>query len=264
MCQANSSAARLPGLLVDPAWLFANLNQPNLRILDVRLIDSYEEEHLPGAAWIDLASLTCTVDDVAGMLLTPAEFAEIMGKLGVDRNTAVVLLDDNWGMPAARVVWSLMRYGHKQVSILNGGWDAWKNEGYPTSTERPTIIQTTFIPETIDEHIADRQWILDHIDDPNLVLIDTRTRSEFEQGHLPHALSWDWMNGVPLAGPAAMRPAQELRAELAKLGVTPDKDIVTYCRSGARAAHTFLLLRHLGFPCVRNYDGSWLEWTKYQ
>ena len=95
---------------------------------------------------------------------------------------------------------------------------------------------------------------------PDLLLLDTRSRSEYAQGHLPGAICWDWMNGVPLQGWETMRPATELRTELELLGITPDKEIVTYCRSGARAAHTYLLLRNLGYPRVRLYDGSWLEW----
>lgn len=264
MLEKDPSMFQLPGLLVEPTWLAEHLNQPNLRILDVRLADSYEEEHLPGAVWIDLSTLSCIVDGVAGMLLPPAEFAATMGELGIDHNSTVVLYDDNWGMPAARVLWSLRRYGHDQVSVLNGGWDRWQDEGYPTSTKLSTITATTFIPQPADEHLAERQWILDRIDDPDLVLIDTRTPNEYAQGHLPNALSWDWMSGVPLTGWETMRSEDEVRSELAGLGITPDKMIVTYCRSGARAAHTYLLLRHLGFPQVRNYDGSWLEWSKHQ
>lgn len=263
MPQDNSLAARLPGFLVEPEWLAANLNLPNLRILDVRLAESYDEEHLPGAAWVDLGALSCIVHGVAGMLLPPADFAAFMSQLGVNHDTAVVLYDDSWGMPAARVLWSLVRYGHTNVAVLNGGWDRWQDGGYPVSTELPTISPATFTPQPAHEHLAERPWLLDRIGDPDLVLIDTRTPNEYAQGHLPNALSWDWMNGVPLDGWDAVRPADELREELAALGVTPEKEIVTYCRSGARAAHTYLLLRHLGFPRVRNYDGSWLEWSRY-
>ncbi|MEZ4709092.1 MAG: sulfurtransferase [Caldilineaceae bacterium] len=258
-----SDSLTLPALLIEPAWLFQHLSHPNLRLLDVRLQESYQEAHLPNAAWVDLRSLSHTVDGVEGMLLSLEQYAAQMNRLGVDAQTAVVLYDDNWGMPAARVLWTLARYGHTNAAILNGGWDRWQEEGHPTETAPFTPPPTTFTPQPADNHLAERAWLLPRLDDPNVVIIDTRTPAEFERGHLPGALSWDWMNGAALEGWNTVRPPEEVRAELANLGVTPDKEIVTYCRSGARAAHTYLLLRHLGFPRVRNYDGSWLEWSRY-
>lgn len=259
----DTKLLKLPGILISPVWLSANLSHPNLRLLDVRLRDSYDEVHLPDAVWVDLQALSHTVNGVAGMLLGPDEYAARMGELGVDHEKVVVAYDDNWGMPAARVLWTLARYGHPQVAILNGGWDSWEEAGYPTSNKPFTPPRTTFTPDFADDHAAERKWLLERGDDPNVVIIDTRTPAEYDQGHLPNAICWDWMNGVPLDGWDAVRPAEELRAELTTLGITPDKEIVTYCRSGARASHTYLLLRSLGFPRVRNYDGSWLEWSQH-
>lgn len=258
-----TDSLQLPALFIEPQWLIEHLSHPNLRLLDVRLPESYQETHLPNAAWLDLRALSRTVDGVEGMLLSLEQYAEQMSRLGIDEQRAVVLYDDNWGMPAARVLWTLARYGHTNAAVLNGGWDRWQEEGYPTETEpfRPT--PATFTPRPADQHLAERNWLLERLDDPNVVIIDTRTPAEYTRGHLPGALSWDWMNGAAVDGWNAVRAPDELRSELAELGVTPDKEIVTYCRSGARAAHTYLLLRHLGFPQVRNYDGSWLEWSRY-
>src|SRR5690606_13221428 len=118
-----------------------------------------------------------------------------------------------------------------------------------------------FVPRPDPAHMAELAWLQERLGDPDLVIIDTRTSGEYNAGHLPGAILWDWMNGVPVGSWDALRPTDELAAELTALGITPDKEIVTYCRSGARAAHTYLLLRHLGYPRVRNYDGSWLEWS---
>ena len=254
---------QLPALFIEPAWLDQHLSHPHLRLLDMRLQESYAEEHLPRAAWLDLRTLSHTVDGVEGMLLSLEQYAAQMSRLGIDEQSAVVLYDDNWGMPAARVLWTLARYGHTNAAVLNGGWDRWQEEGRPTEIEPFTLPPATFTPHPADEHLAERTWLLARLDDPNLVIIDTRTPAEYARGHLPGARSWDWMNGAAVEGWNAVRPLDEVRAELAVLGVTPDKEIVTYCRSGARAAHTYLLLRHLGFPHVRNYDGSWLEWSRY-
>ncbi len=253
----------LPDLVVDPDWLAAHLDHPGLRLVDVRTAENYAEGHIPGAVRLALESLATQIDGVPGMLLPPDVYAERLGSLGVDADSVVVLYDDHWGMPAARVLWSLARYGHTNAAILNGGWDRWAAESRPATTEVPVVQPAHFVPRPADDEIAARPWLLGRLNDGDVVIIDTRTPGEFGQGHLPGALNWDWMNGVPVETWDTLRPAEELRAELADLGITPDKEVITYCRSGARAAHTYVLLRRLGFPRVRNYDGSWLEWSHY-
>ncbi len=251
----------LPGLIVTPDWLVQYLDHPTLRLLDVRPPESYDEGHIPGASQVDLAILTCTVNGVPGMLLSPALFAAQMSRLGVDQASVVVIYDDNWGMPAARILWSLARYGHTNVAVLTGGSDRWQEEDLPWTSEPFLPTPAHFIVQPDDDHIAAPTWLLRQMDRSDLVLLDTRTPGEYIQGHLPGALHWDWMNGISLEGWDTMRPAEALRVELADLGVTPDKEIVTYCHSGVRAAHTYLLLRSLGYSRVRVYDGSWLEWS---
>jgi thiosulfate/3-mercaptopyruvate sulfurtransferase len=237
---AEQKACTLPGLLVTTTWLVEHLHASDLRVVDVRPADAFAEGHIPGAVQIDLAALATVVDGV---------------------NRAVVIYDSNWGMPAARVLWTLAYYGHSNAAVLNGGWDRWEEEGRAVSQATEPPAPTRFTPRPVPAYLAELSWLQAHLDDPNVVLIDTRTNNEYAAGHLPNAIAWDWMNGVPAEGWDTMRPAEELAAELAALGITPDKEIVTYCRSGARAAHTHLVLRKLGYPRVRNYDGSWLEWS---
>lgn len=250
----------LPGLVIDSAWLADRLDAPDLRLIDMRGNEPYGEGHIPGAVQLDLGAITTSVDGVEGFVTAPDAYAKVMGQLGVDEGHAVVLYDSNWGLPAARVAWTLIFYGHPNVAILNGGWDRWCEEERPTTTTWPSPTPTRFVPRPAPSHLAELNWLQDHLDDPDLVIIDTRANGEYIAGHLPGAIKWDWMNGVPMGSWDAVRPVDELAAELSALGVTPDKEIVTYCRSGVRAAHTYLLLRHLGYPRVRNYDGSWLEW----
>jgi thiosulfate/3-mercaptopyruvate sulfurtransferase len=114
-----------------------------------------------------------------------------------------------------------------------------------------------------EAHLATGAWLTTQGDGAEIALVDTRTPGEYAQGHLPGAICWDWLNGAPVKGWDFQRPAEALLAELTSLGITPDKEIITYCQSGARAAHTYLLLRNLGYPKVRLYDGSWLEWSRY-
>lgn len=251
----------LPNVIVSPEWLAGRLDDPALRLLDVRPRDSFNEGHLPGAAQLDLEAIGLEIDGVQGMLLPAGAFARKMRELGVDNEHAVVIYDDNWGLPAARVLWALNRYGHERAAVLNGGIDRWQEEGRPLLSGPVAPAPASFSPQPAGEHLATQDWIRERLADPGVVLVDTRTRNEFDNGHLPGAVCWDWLNGVPVESWDTVRPASDLQAELADAGITPDKEIVTYCRTGARAAHTYLLLRYLGFPRVRLYDGSWVEWT---
>ena len=255
------AVVELPGLLVTPDWLAAHLDQPELRLVDVRSADAYAEGHVPHAAYLELSAVSTTVDNVAGMLLPPADFAAVIGRLGIDDDSLVVIYDANWGMAAARVLWALEAYGHRRVAVLNGGWDRWHEAGYPTTTAIATVPAARFVPRPNPALLAELPWIQQHLHDDDVVIVDTRATGEYTAGHLPGAVSWDWLRGVPAGGWEAVRDDAELAAELAAAGITPDKEIVTYCRSGVRAAHTYLVLRHLGYPRVRNYDGSWLEWS---
>ncbi|MBX3054607.1 MAG: sulfurtransferase [Caldilineaceae bacterium] len=258
----------LPGLLVTTAWLHDNLAHPTLRLLDVRALEHFSEGHLPHAVHVDFGGLSTTVAGVPGILLPPAPFAEKMTAVGVQPATTVVVYDDNWGMAAARVLWALHRYGFTQTALLTGGWDQWQAEGRPivaTTEDNPSSVtpdaaSSGFTPQATESVLAERVWLLANLDNPDVVIVDTRGQQEFADGHVPGAVHWDWMNAVPVGGWEALRPVPELLAELAGVGITPDKEIVTYCRSGVRAAHTYWALRQLGYPRVRNYDGSWLEW----
>ncbi|MSP12659.1 MAG: sulfurtransferase [Chloroflexi bacterium] len=255
---------QLPGVIVTPEWLGNALSHPDLRLVDLRSRESYDDAHIPGAVWLDLKDLAGTIDGVPGMLLPPDAYAKQIGRLGIDQDSVVVLYDENWGMPAARVLWSLARYGLSQAAVLTGGWDRWQEEGRSQTAEVPEMRSAHFVPQADDSQVAERSWLLRRLEQGDLILIDTRAPAEYNQGHIPGSLCWDWVNGIPAHGWDTLGPEAELRTRLAELGVTPDREVVTYCRSGARAAHTYLLLRHLGFPKVRLYDGSWLEWSRYQ
>jgi thiosulfate/3-mercaptopyruvate sulfurtransferase len=157
----------------------------------------------------------------------------------------------------------LARYGHPNAAVLNGGWDRWLAEGRPRTAEPFIPDPGHFVAKADESHLAEGAWLRSANKESAVTLVDTRTPAEYSQGHLPDAICWDWLNGVPRDSWDIRRPADELLDELTGLGITPDKEIVTYCQSGARAAHTYLLLRDLGYPRVRLYDGSWLEWSRY-
>lgn len=256
-----TQAGAPPSILVSTGWLATRLQATDLRILDARSTEEYAEAHIPGALHLELPAITTTVDGVPGMLVGAETFATVMGSLGIGATTTVVVYDGNWGLPASRIVWALTYFGHANAAVLDGGWDQWQEEERPSDIRSESPRPTQFTAQPTPDHLAELAWLQAHLDDPNIVILDTRADGEVAQGTVPNAVHWDWMSSVPVGSWGARRPAEELRDELAARGVTPDKEIVTYCRSGVRAAHTYVVLRSLGYDRVRNYDGSWLEWS---
>jgi thiosulfate/3-mercaptopyruvate sulfurtransferase len=250
-------------LLVEPSWLRERLGDTSLRIVDVRDAGAYADAHIPGAVRLELESLGSCVAGCDNVLLPPAEFGRLMEALGVSNEHIVLAYDDNWGLAAARLVWALHCYGHDRVTVLNGGWDRWKDEGSPTTAggEGPPAAGRFEAAPRPDVY-AGGDWIAEQIGtSDDLVLLDTRTPAEFEKGHLPGAVSWDWFNAVPAGSWDVSRDPNELRDEWRALGFDDANEVVVYCRSGMRAAHTYVVLRNAGFPRVRLYDGSWQEWS---
>lgn len=257
----------LPGLLVDPEWLGDHVGDARLRIVDLRDSDAYADGHIPGAVQLDLEDLGRNLNGCDNVLLPPDEFERVMARLGISHRDTVVAYDDHWGLPSARLIWALGHYGVRCVGVLNGGWDRWQEEGRPTSggpaSDGPAAESTDgFVARPDPDVAADYEWIVGVVARGGVTFLDTRSQAEFDQGHLPGAVSWDWFNAVPAGSWECSREAGELRSELAALGVHPSDEVVAYCRSGMRAAHTYLVLRNAGFERVRLYDGSWQDWER--
>ncbi len=259
--EARPAPPTLPGLLVDPSWLREHLRHPRLRTVDLRDADAHAGGHIPGAVQLDLSALGSHVAGCDNVLLPTVEFSALMARLGISHGDAVVAYDDQWGLAASRLVWALHHYGHAAVAVLNGGWDRWRDEG-GASVEgiEPATPGRFEASPNADVH-ADFGWMTDRVRAADAVLLDTRTPGEFDRGHLPGAIAWDWFNAVPPDAWDASRDPAELRAEWASLGLNPSDEVAVYCRSGMRAAHTYMVLRNAGFPRVRLYDGSWQEWA---
>jgi thiosulfate/3-mercaptopyruvate sulfurtransferase len=257
----------LPGLLVDPNWLGAHVGDARLRIVDLRDSDAYADGHIPGAVQLDLKDLGQNLNGCDNALLPPDEFERVMARLGISHLDTVVAYDDHWGLSSARLIWALGHYGVRSVGVLNGGWDRWQEEGRPMrggpGSDGPAAGSTDgFVARPDPDVAADYEWIVGVVARGGVTLLDTRSQAEFEQGHLPGAVSWDWFNAVPAGSWECSREAGELRSELAALGVHPSDEVVAYCRSGMRAAHTYVVLRNAGFGRVRLYDGSWQDWDR--
>lgn len=256
------SLTNRPGraVIVSPEWLVERLDSAPVRIVDLRDAAAYSEGHIPGAVHCDLASLGEHRAGCDNAVLPPDEVERVLSAVGLSTEDTVVAYDDHWGLPAARFLWVLEYHGHRDAHVLDGGWDSWTEGGRPVSNEVLPPREGALVARLDETIFADRARAAAP---GTAALVDTRTTAEYSAGHIGEAVSWDWFNAVPPEGWACSRAPEEIRAEMAALGVEPEREVIVYCRSGMRAAHTYMVLRHAGFERVRLYDGSWQDWSAH-
>ena len=264
-----------PESLVSTQWVADNLNNPKVRLIEVDVdTAAYDTGHAPGAVgwnWkSDLEThLTRNIADKEGI-------EKLLSQAGVDNDTTVILYGDNNNWFAAYALWVLMYYGFDNVKLMNGGRKKWIDEGRPLATDPPSYPKTSISVRGPKDSIrALRDYVLDRVGKGGVALVDVRSPREFSGellapenlpqegsqrgGHIPGAKNIVWSQAVNEDG--TFKSADELKQLYGGQGVTPDKEVIAYCRIGERSAHTWFVLTYLlGYPNVRNYDGSWTEW----
>jgi thiosulfate/3-mercaptopyruvate sulfurtransferase len=239
-----------------------------LLLADLSKASVHAQYRLPGALFLDYGQLLAHRPPVSGLLPDTATLARTLGGLGIGKDTWVVAYDDEGGGKAARLLWTLELLGHRRCSLLNGGLFSWANEGHPLGERSGLASPATFVPAFDPQRTADADYIRARLDDPATVLLDARSPQEFSGaqrfsargGHIPGARNLDWMAAMDRDRNMRMRPAEQLRPVLEGLGVTPDKEVITYCQTHHRSSFTYWMLRVLGYPQVRGYPGSWSDW----
>jgi len=253
-------------LLTSVAELQRKLGASDLCVIDVRPAEDYANGHIPGATHFDLFGLSLIDTSEAPLKAFMFMIHHVLELRGVDENKQVVFYEANSGMRAARGVWFLEYYGHPNVKMLDGGFDAWKAAGAPVTTEATAPKAATFNSVESREVLATAEDVLRSLNKKEIAILDTRSRGEFlgthvraaRGGAIPGAIHIEWTDNIAADG--KFKPNAELQAMYEKAGITPDKEVVSYCQGGYRAAHSYVALRLLGFPRVRNYIGSWKEW----
>ncbi len=250
-------------LLVEAAWVADRLDDPSVRLVDVR--DTWEYDamgHLPGAVSIPFDSYRDDDSPDPGTLPGAEAFADLLGEAGISADDTIVAYDDTHGVFAARFVFTALVYGHDDVRLLDGDFSAWRRE-YETTDTAPDVDPTSYEAEGIvdDAPIVDREAVEAAIDGGETTLIDTREGWEYEEGHLPGAVRLDWMELVD-EETRGVKSAAEIDSLLADRGIETDRSqpIVLYCNTSRRLTHTFVVLRSLGFENVAVYEGSMTEW----
>jgi len=266
VAQAQTGGYARPELLAETEWLAQRLTDPQVRIVDLRAEDAYRRGHIPGAVHLSPHQLKDPDNEV--YVIAPDRFARLMGDLGIGNDTTVVGYDDQGGLFAARLWWVLEYYGHAQAKVLNGGWNKWVQEKRPVTAAVPHPQPVAFAVKPDPTKLSLVDDLLTHLKRPDVVILDARSPGEYSGfdvrarrgGHIPGAVNLEWVRNLTTDAVKTFRPAAELRKMYEGAGITTDKEIITYCQTGVRAAHALFTLRLLGYDRVRNYDGSWQEW----
>jgi thiosulfate/3-mercaptopyruvate sulfurtransferase len=262
-------------VLVSTDWVAEHGQDPKVRLIEVDVdTKAYDTGHIAGAVGWNWR--TDTQDTLRRNLPTPEQLQNLLRRAGIGPDTIVVAYGDNNNWFAAYALWLLKYYGHNDVRLINGGRTKWIAEGRPLTTDVPQYPATHYTVQQPNRDIrALRDLVLDNVNKAGAVLVDVRGPKEFSGellapenlpqegaqrgGHIAGAVNIPWAQAVAEDG--TFKTPDALRELYTGKGVTADKNVIAYCRIGERSAHTWFVLHYLlGYPNVRNYDGSWTEW----
>ncbi len=264
-----------PEVLVDTAWVAAHRTDPKVKVVEVDVdTTAYEKGHVPGAIGLDWRK-DLQAQPVRD-LLPKDQFEALLSRHGISADDTIIAYGDNNNWFAAWFVWNLKYYGHRDVRLMDGGRKKWEAEGRELATDSPAAKPAQYRASDPNAKIrALRDDVRSRYQDSGSKLVDVRSPKEYSGellapenlpqegaqrgGHIPGAANIPWGQAVREDG--TFKLADELKELYGSKGVTPDKQVIAYCRIGERSSHTWFVLQYLlGYPNVRNYDGSWTEW----
>ncbi len=264
-----------PGVLVTTGWVAEHGHDANVRLVEVDVdTKAYDSGHIAGAVGWNWKQ--DTQDNLRRNLPNPDQLQSLLRRSGISPNTTVILYGDNNNWFAAYALWLLKYYGHDDARLINGGRVKWIAEGRELTTEVPRYPGTQYTVKHPNANIrALRDLVLANVDKAGSALVDVRSPKEYSGellapenlpqegaqrgGHIAGAINQPWAQAV--RPDATFKSREELKTIYVAKGVRPEKEVIAYCRIGERSAHTWFVLKYLlGYPKVRNYDGSWTEW----
>jgi thiosulfate/3-mercaptopyruvate sulfurtransferase len=276
-----------PGTLVDGAWLEAHLDDPDVRIVDIRgyvktvdlgegrqhadylaARDEYDAGHIPGSVFVDwTADIVDPDNPVKVQVASPERFAAAMEALGIGDETSVIAVDHTGGHFATRLWWALRYYGHDRAAVLDGGFDRWRAEGRPATTDATyPVPAATFTPRIRPELRVEAEQVAGAIGRADVLIVDARDAGQYtgatrrgpRGGHVPGAVNLAAKSLVEADG--RWKPAAEQRAIFDAAGIEPGRRVIAYCNGGVTATAVLFALHNAGHETWANYDGSWNEW----
>ena len=256
-------------LLVTPKALSEMISGAGARpplVLDLRPPEEYAAGHIPSALHLDLWGVSLIDTDPAPLKAFMWMIEHLFQTHGVQATTPVVVYDEQSGIRAARAFWFLEYFGHPSVRLLDGGFNAWTAAGLEVSRDAAPPPKSEWTGKRQEHTIATHREVRQAIRTTGAVVLDTRSDGEYtgtvvrakRGGAVPGAVHIEWTRNLAPSG--EFKDPDELRQMYEDAGVTPDREVITYCQGGYRAAHSYLALRLIGYPRVRVYVGSWKEW----
>ncbi len=252
-------------LLTRPKAVEERLHDGSLCLVDTRPAEQFAHHHIPGAIHFDLFGLSLSDTSPAPLKAFLVMMHHLFELRGLTQETKVIFYEETSGMRAARGLWFMDYFGHQNAQVLDGGMGAWRRADYPVTTDC-TIPKPGKLKITINNGLlATADDVLGSLNETTCI-VDTRSDDEYlgrliraaRGGAVPGAIHLEWTHNLDAEGKYKTLP--ELETLYRNAGITPDKEIVVYCQGGYRSAHSYVALKLLGYPRVRNYLGSWKEW----
>ena len=279
---SSSSARRLsPERLVSVATVRSLLEKEKLKFVDVRAPEEYSEGHIPEAVNIREIFTYLATSDPQGVEKLRTTFEDLFREAGINGDELVITYEDCLKTASCRGYYLLKLLGHPNVSVLNGGWEAWKKHGLPISTVVPKVAKGAFEASWVESMWSGKDDVAAAMKEKDTVLLDVRDTDEWKarssspvaygvdfaprKGRLPGAIHMHWHDFMRTSedGLTYLREPKEVREMCAaKAGLVPESKVIVYCFKGARASNTYIALKEAGFSNVTNYFGSWNEWSR--
>ncbi len=254
--------------VVEPEELQKRLGEASLLVVDMCSPERYAAGHVPGAVHLEYSRIVAKREPTVGLLPAPAALSAVFSSLGLTPDTQVVAYDDEGGGKAARLLWTLDVVGHDNISLLDGGILAWEAEGRPLSQEPVAAKAGHYEVTAYKRATATADEIMPKLGAAGFCVLDARSPLEFagqkqtdaKAGHMPGAVNIEWTSLMDRNNHLKLLPQAQIRARLEENGITPDKEVLVHCRSHHRSAHTYMVLKSLGYKNVKGYPGSWSDW----
>jgi thiosulfate/3-mercaptopyruvate sulfurtransferase len=254
--------------VINPEELDSISSLERVLIVDVRPKSAYILDHIPGAISLEYKLLVRESLPAIGELPYPEDLSQLFSSLGIKENTHIVAYDQNSGAAASRLLWTLSVLGHTRLSLLNGGFDNWEDQGFTVTEETTHPAPCVYPMKTSLAGIYTRDEVVERMNDDGVVLLDCRSVEEFtgelarskHGGHIPGAVNINWTDITDPNHSSQLIEESHILKLYEQHGVTPDKEIIVYCHSHHRSSHTYIVLKHLGYENVKAYAGSWSEW----
>jgi thiosulfate/3-mercaptopyruvate sulfurtransferase len=258
--------------LIETGELVNMVDHPSIRIVDMRtsLLD-YLKGHLPNAVYFHFENLQVPLNGIPAQMPERITLEKIIGDyLSISNEMWIILYSEKSNPNATFLAWILDFLGHKRFGVLNGGWEKWVSEGLPTGQVYPSLLPKKFFGRVKRETLAEKKWIKNRMTEKDSVIVDVRSPKQYtgeegeeiRRGHIPGARNIFW--GTTLEGDEVKvwRKKGDLEKLFSESGVVKNKEVIIHCRTGREASHVYFTLKYiLGFPKVRLYRGSWVEWA---